>query len=114
MRGTRRYCPACRVGLAGLFRAADGTRTHDLLHGKQWLNRGFPLSMRDPGRSDTSGLPAITVDLGNEWVADARRSAGGPAPGCWSRRPRFNAVQTPARVNVTCVTPLGEEVASIS
>ena len=24
------------------------------------------------------------------------------------------ALQTPARVNVTCVTPLGEEVASIS
>jgi hypothetical protein len=24
------------------------------------------------------------------------------------------AVQTPARVNVTCVTPLGEEVASTS
>jgi hypothetical protein len=31
-------------------------------------------------------------------------------------RPGFSteAVQTPARVNVTCVTPLGEEVASTS
>src|SRR3954447_4851945 len=27
--------------------------------------------MRDPGRSDTPGLPAITVDLGNEWVTDS-------------------------------------------
>jgi hypothetical protein len=30
-------------------------------------------------------------------------------PGCSAE-----AVQIPARVNVTCVTPLGEEVASIS
>jgi hypothetical protein len=32
------------------------------------------------------------------------------------QRPEFSteAVQTPARVNVTCVTPLGEEVASTS
>ena len=62
--------------------AADGTRTHDLLHGKQLLNRGFPLSMRDPARSDTRGLPAITVDLGNEWVTDSRRSVRRPATGC--------------------------------
>jgi hypothetical protein len=60
---------------AGLSEAADGTRTHDLLHGKQWLNRGSPLSMRDQCQSDTRGLPAITGDLGNEWVTESRRSA---------------------------------------
>src|SRR5436309_3287730 len=65
---TRKPCD-----FAGLSEAADGTRTHDLLHGKQCLKRGFPLFMRDPGRSDTRGLPAITVDLGNEWVTESRR-----------------------------------------
>ena len=54
--------------------AADGTRTHDLLHGKQWLNRGSLLSMRGPRRGDTRRLPAITVDLGNQWVMESRRS----------------------------------------
>jgi hypothetical protein len=52
----------------GFSRAADGTRTHDLLHGKQWLNRGFPLSMRIRGVGDSRGLPAITVGSGNELV----------------------------------------------
>jgi hypothetical protein len=52
-------------------------------------------------------------------VAQANRARSGlclrfelsPTP-----RPRVSteAVQTPARVNVTCVTPLGEEVASIA
>jgi integrase len=53
---------------AGFAQAADGTRTHDLLHGKQWLIRGFPLSMRIRGVGDSRGLPAISVDSGNELV----------------------------------------------
>ncbi len=45
------------------------------------------------------------------------RCSGDFAPGLKAHpRPGFSteAVQTPARVNVTCVTPLGEEVASTS
>src|SRR3954471_20320665 len=57
--------PARGAGLSG---AADGTRTHDLLHGKQWLNGGFAPSMREPGQHDARGLPAITVGSGSEWV----------------------------------------------
>ena len=37
-----------------------------------------------------------------------------PLPDAVEPHPATEAVQTPARVNVTCVTPLGEEVASIS
>jgi hypothetical protein len=55
-------------GFAGTSEAADGTRTHDLLHGKQSLNRVFPLSKRIRGVGDSRGLPAITVDSGNELV----------------------------------------------
>jgi hypothetical protein len=60
---------------AGLSEAADGTRTHDLLHGKQWRNPRSPLATRDRGVGDARGLPAITPGLGNEWVAESRRSA---------------------------------------
>jgi hypothetical protein len=55
--------------------AADGTRTHDLLHGKQWLSRVVPLTKRIRGVGDSRGLPAIAVDSGNELVmvrADSR------------------------------------------
>jgi hypothetical protein len=62
--------------LQGFFEAADGTRTHDLLHGKQWLIRGFPVSMRIRGVGDSRGLPAITVDSGNELVMVDRCCAG--------------------------------------
>jgi hypothetical protein len=57
-----------KVRFAGTSEAAEGTRTLDLLHGKQLLNRGFPLSMRIRGVGDSRGLPAITVDSGNELV----------------------------------------------
>jgi hypothetical protein len=67
--GTKKPAPG-----AGLSEAADGTRTHDLLHGKQWLNPRSPLVTRDRGVGDTHGLPPITVDLGNEWVTESRRS----------------------------------------
>jgi hypothetical protein len=85
---------------AGLLQAADGTRTHDLLHGKQWLNRGFPLYMRDQRRGDTRGLLAITVDLGNEWVIDSRRSAGscqGRSDGCGPGGRGFKTRRSPLR-----------------
>jgi hypothetical protein len=36
--------------------------------------------MRDPARSDTRGLPSITVDLGNEWVTDSRPSTVAGTP----------------------------------
>jgi hypothetical protein len=66
----------CNFSLyAWLREAADGTRTHDLLHGKQWRNPRSPLVARDRGVGDTRGLPAITVGLGNEWVIESRRSA---------------------------------------
>ena len=47
---------------------------------------------------------AIAIEQGQ--IAQQERR---PRPGC-----SVEAVQTPARVNVTCVTPLGEEVASTS
>jgi hypothetical protein len=46
--------------------------------------------------------------LGLSAVVDVAGAAG-PRPGFSTE-----AVQAPARVNVTCVTPLGEEVASTS
>jgi hypothetical protein len=62
--------------LQGFSEAAEGTRTLDLLHGKQWLDRVFPLSKRIRGVGDSRGLPAITVDSGNELVMV--RSRPGP------------------------------------
>jgi hypothetical protein len=63
-------------------------------------------------RSTTAREPSKTVDarLGGRCAPDT------PGPAWPYPRPGFSteAVQTPARVNVTCVTPLGEEVASIS
>jgi len=41
-------------------KAADGTRTHGLLHGKQWQGLVFPLFKRIRGAGDSRGLPAIT------------------------------------------------------
>src|SRR5947207_1308213 len=73
---SERLANAIRSIYQEVLRGADGTRTHDLLHGKQSLNRGFPGSMRDSGRTDSSGLPAITVGLGNEWVTDRAGARG--------------------------------------
>jgi hypothetical protein len=64
---------------AGFAQAADGTRTHDLLHGKQWLSRVLPLSSRIRGVGDGRGLHAITGSSGNQLVTalkDARLSEG--------------------------------------
>jgi hypothetical protein len=48
----------------------------------------------------------------------AQLAEAGPTIGAGLALPRpgfaTEAIQTPARVNVTCVTPLGEEVASMS
>jgi hypothetical protein len=60
--------------------------------------------------------------VAGSWISTAPfRSVGRRLSevGPWAEpypRPGFSteAVQTPARVNVTCVTPLGEEVASTS
>src|SRR5437867_2861354 len=74
-------CSSRKSGrFAGTSEAADGTRTHDLLHGKQLLNRVFRLSRRDAGRSATCRLLAITVDLGNEWVTEVRTFRKPAAP----------------------------------
>jgi hypothetical protein len=69
---------------AALREAADGTRTHDLLHGKQLLDRRFPLLVRDRCRRDTRRLPAITVGLGNEWVTAPGSYPADQAPSCAS------------------------------
>jgi hypothetical protein len=64
-------------------------------------------------RTDATSTPAsrlLTVE------ALQRPLESAPGAGLALPRPGFSteAVQTPARVNVTCVTPLGEEVASTS
>jgi hypothetical protein len=68
----------------------------------------MPLSLKE--RS-----PSITVCRRRGWLTRNEqvrltppfRAKPYPAPGCSTE-----AVYTPARVNVTCATPLGEEVAS--
>jgi hypothetical protein len=54
----------------------------------------------------------VTVELadGQHLVREAQAGSSYLS----SEDPRLHSVQRPARVNVTCVTPLGEEVASIS
>jgi hypothetical protein len=60
--------------IAGLFEAADGTRTHDLLHGKQWLRLQpaaenackWRASSKPCRRDDMHGLPGITGDSANQ------------------------------------------------
>jgi hypothetical protein len=67
-------------------------------------------------RTDTSDR-ALTGSVGDlkvphtlhDTFADREELATRPRPGF-----SVEAVQAPARVNVTCVTPLGEEVASTS
>jgi hypothetical protein len=49
------------------LKAADGTRTHDLLHGKQWLNRGFSFLcgiLADAIPVDYRRLPWVWVPSG--------------------------------------------------
>jgi hypothetical protein len=56
--------------------------------------------------------PTAWRSCGRSWPRQGPRS--GPAWPYPRRGFSVEAVQTPARVNVTCVTPLGEEVASTS
>jgi hypothetical protein len=61
-----------------------------------------------------SGESAVPVPMASAFLDDVTASPT-PEPAArlrWVLRSR--RVQTPARVNVTCVTPLGEEVASTS
>jgi hypothetical protein len=62
-------------------------------------------------RSTTAREPSKTVDARLGRCAPDAPGPSWPYPraGYWTE-----AVQAPARVNVTCVTPLGAEVASIS
>ena len=70
------------------------------------------VARRDELRRRGSPPSTAWLDTG-QFVYGTFRGSGGA-----STRPRpgfsVEAVQTPARVNVTCVTPLGEEVASTS
>jgi hypothetical protein len=60
--------------LQGFSRAADGARTHDLLHGKQYVSsrrdRGYPCKSADfcaeAPKRDVRRLPAITGDSANQ------------------------------------------------
>ena len=72
-----------------------------VFHGYEGIDRGFNRLDRVVGyRLRGAGSGSAT----------RRRRAGAS----WRATGRPRGVQTPARVNVTCVTPLGEEVASTS
>jgi hypothetical protein len=58
--------------LQGFSEAADGTRTHDLLHGKQTRRHLVPF-IRGGGVADSCGLPVITRGSGNQLVTGAAR-----------------------------------------
>ena len=66
--------------------------------------------LRPPGRPGGPGRPAVARSIVPRRPIRAGASNFGIGGGFES----VEAVQTPARVNVTCVTPLGEEMASIS
>jgi hypothetical protein len=96
---------------------ATGAGTGSLRDSHRQLNRA-----RQPRRLPrlggrhyrVPGVPAARVPL-----ASRCQTPTATGPRCYRiERPRpgfsVEAVQTPARVNVTCVTPLGEEVASTS
>src|SRR5436190_21868058 len=68
---------------AGLLQAADGTRTHDLLHGKQLRKARVSVLMRVSRRhrmsSDYSRLPGIRTVIGrSDWIG----GIGGAARVC--------------------------------
>jgi hypothetical protein len=56
------------------------------------------------------------MGVGQDMGVGQGMGVGQPEAAAWLRgcslRSRSGPVQTPARVNVTCVTPLGEEVVS--
>jgi hypothetical protein len=63
---------------AGTSEAADGTRTHDLLHCNQLLSPGFTLFMRVRCLADAIELHPITGDSDSEWTVNVE---GGIAHG---------------------------------
>jgi hypothetical protein len=63
---------AQKAGIYRAFEAADGTRTHDLLHGKQLLRSVFVLSTRIRAVANRRGSRAITGGSGNRLVSASK------------------------------------------
>ena len=85
--------------------ASTNTRAFAAAEGPRW-----------PGRADLTSEVLYQLSYVGR---GARKGTAGRYPSGSSWRgsrsgSRASAIQTPARVNVTCVTPLGEEVASTS
>jgi hypothetical protein len=65
---------------AGFGEAADGTRTHDLLHGKQYVGPDIERECGLLGQPDGIGLHPITGDSGHELVMRSSRASSDGAP----------------------------------
>jgi hypothetical protein len=63
---------AQKAWICRAFEAADGTRTHDLLHGKQLLRSVFVLSTRIRAVGNRRGSRAITGGSGNRLVSASK------------------------------------------
>src|SRR5437899_3551539 len=63
---------------AGFSEAADGTRTHDLLHGNRLGKPHKRLVLRFSPESDYRGLPGIRSLLVPQWSPASAEAAVGP------------------------------------
>jgi hypothetical protein len=70
---------AKKEAFAGTSEAADGTRTHDLLHGNRLRFPHKRLVLRFSPESDYRGLPGIRPLLVPQWSPVVRVSAAGLA-----------------------------------
>jgi hypothetical protein len=75
----------------GFSRAADGTRTHDLLHGNRLDNPHKRLVLRFSPESDYLGLPAIRSLLVPQWSPGACQPSGAGRPRVAVARPKLSA-----------------------
>jgi hypothetical protein len=92
-------------GVTGVSPHRSTSSSSSVAPGAMPLSPGGRISVQSPSAEGAAGLG----ETSQVRLLPPFRAKPYPAPGFSTE-----AVQTPARVNVTCVTPLGEEVASTS
>jgi hypothetical protein len=103
---------ACSSSNAGAQESAADALARVTLGGLWTTPAGAGAACQGESVANSSDGPDSVAGCGRSWPRHGPRSGPAwplPAPGFSTE-----AVQVPARVNVTCVTPLGEEVASTS